>query len=52
MSIKTAPITSGMCADCSGLDFPTFDYFSNQLWFLQPDYLAALSPGARAFFGR
>ena len=29
-----------------------FDYFSDQPWFLQPDYLRGVEPGTRAFFGK
>ena len=36
----------------TGLGFDTFDYFSDQKWFLQPEYLQGLSPGATAFFQR
>lgn len=34
------------------LGFPTFDYFSDQPWMLEPGYLDGLSAGARAFFHR
>ena len=36
----------------TGRDFPLFDYFGNQPWFLRADYLDGLSAGAREFFGR
>ncbi len=29
---------------------PYYDYFSNQPWFLEPDYLDGLKPATRAFF--
>ena len=32
--------------------FPTFDYFSDQPWMLEPGYLDGLSAGAQAFFQR
>jgi len=32
--------------------FPTFDYFSDQPWMLEPGYLDGLSAGAVAFFQR
>jgi ectoine hydroxylase-related dioxygenase (phytanoyl-CoA dioxygenase family) len=31
---------------------PWFDFFSDQPWFLQPDYLDGLAPSTRAFYDR
>lgn len=36
----------------AGLAFDTFDYFSDQPWFLDDGYLGGLSPTAAAFFQR
>ena len=43
-------LTRSVCARTPG--FPTFDYFSDQPWLLEPGYLDGLSPGAVAFFRR
>ena len=34
----------------TGASAPHFDYFSDQPWFLLPDYLNGVTPEARAFF--
>ena len=31
---------------------PTFDYFSDQPWFMNPGHLENLNPGTQAFFGK